>query len=820
MAVQPQTPYKEYDANGVAKSFNLEFDCENKDHLIVTIDGVEPPSETWSLDPLAKNVTFTNAPDAGKKITLKRNTPYSRNTSYQSYDNSFRPGPVNKDFDRVWLKIQELGVADWILHNRIDALKAYVDQQDSELQQNIDNLKIYVDDKDDELRAYLLAEIQKQGVALDQLDEYYNYLMQRLAQIAVDKGWDASFVVDGNTTQKEINRFVARPFESEKVYGINEYVRLANGQFVYSDVMGNTNNPNINMTGWVNPIVEASTFSNYDIAEAELTKVYLARKPITMVLRTDGTDETVKIKAYLAKAKELARPLELPPGLITFTQTLEIDFKAIIRGQGRETAILQFKNTIPNAPAILLKRGSTKSSFSDFLLRDENANMSTGIRMTDSLSETGSPCWKNAFNYIDISGFSTGLHITSANPLNGATHAHCDGNVFIGCRFGNCRISILNQNCQAVNNQFYGLVINNADSAWLNGQTITDTNFEMLRDEAGGGFNITGLDMIGRGKLYTWLYPTGGSGLFQGSASFKATDVRGELRSTHNGVIIEEGVHGNASAGMQMDISVQDARFITFGQSVDLFRFAGKLKAQFNNVSAVYGTGKLTVRLYPTSGRSANTSGALADVYLVNCGKVYYEKATTSPYGTYDISSTPSVVFDNDHTSSTNASYVIDALGFREMQSGGSIQQLGFGLNFAGGNSGRLIFNNDNTATGAASEAEVKFKLPKYARPVKAFLYKLPVRFADNVGIDVYVVKDNARWVNPASFDIATDATLVATSPITTNQAGYFEYPLVLASNIVGSAFQSGFNTWLEGRMLFKAKGGASFIGWFGIEYI
>ncbi len=187
MAVQPQTPYKEYDANGVTTSFALEFDCEKKDHLIVTIDGVEPPSEAWSLDPVAKNVIFTTAPDAGKKITLKRNTPYVRTTSYQSYDNSFRPGPVNKDLDRLWLKLQELGVADWILSARIDALKNYVDR------------------KDDELKAYLMEEIRKQGVALDQLDEYYNYLMQRLAQIAVDKGWDASFVVDGDKTQKQIN---------------------------------------------------------------------------------------------------------------------------------------------------------------------------------------------------------------------------------------------------------------------------------------------------------------------------------------------------------------------------------------------------------------------------------------------------------------------------------------------------------------------------------------------------------------------------------------------------------------------------------------
>ncbi|MFP3339638.1 hypothetical protein R0J91_16790, partial [Micrococcus sp. SIMBA_131] len=89
------------------------------------------------------------------------------------YDNSFRPAPVNKGFDKIWWKIQELGVADWILSNRINDLRAYVDKQDNVLQDNIDSLKNYVDDKDDELRNYLLNAIQEQGVALDQLEEYY-----------------------------------------------------------------------------------------------------------------------------------------------------------------------------------------------------------------------------------------------------------------------------------------------------------------------------------------------------------------------------------------------------------------------------------------------------------------------------------------------------------------------------------------------------------------------------------------------------------------------------------------------------------------------
>lgn len=185
MAVQEQTPLQEYTANGIAKQFDLEFDCESADHLIVSIDDLEVLHTDWYLSGNA--VAFYTAPANGKQIKIQRNTPFNRIADYQSYNNSFRPPAINKDFDRIWWKLQELGVADWILSNRINALKAYVD------------------DRDDELRAYLMEEIRKQGVALDQLDEYYNYLMQRLAQIAVDKGWDASFVVDGDKNQHQIN---------------------------------------------------------------------------------------------------------------------------------------------------------------------------------------------------------------------------------------------------------------------------------------------------------------------------------------------------------------------------------------------------------------------------------------------------------------------------------------------------------------------------------------------------------------------------------------------------------------------------------------
>ncbi|GEM_PF-5850303 len=113
MAVPEQTPYKEYTANGVTTSFPLEFDCDNQDHLIVTVNDIEPENGQWSL--INGAVVFLIAPANEAKIVIQRNTPLERNTNYQTTNNSFRPQPVNKDFDRIWWKLQEI----WLQINKI-----------------------------------------------------------------------------------------------------------------------------------------------------------------------------------------------------------------------------------------------------------------------------------------------------------------------------------------------------------------------------------------------------------------------------------------------------------------------------------------------------------------------------------------------------------------------------------------------------------------------------------------------------------------------------------------------------------------------------
>jgi hypothetical protein len=105
MTVSNQTPYVEYTANGSTTNFTLTFDCDNADNLIVKVNDVEAIG-TWTLQ--GSTVVFITAPIANSIVSIERDTPLERTSNYQTYDDSFSPKPVNKDFDSIWWKLQEL----------------------------------------------------------------------------------------------------------------------------------------------------------------------------------------------------------------------------------------------------------------------------------------------------------------------------------------------------------------------------------------------------------------------------------------------------------------------------------------------------------------------------------------------------------------------------------------------------------------------------------------------------------------------------------------------------------------------------------------
>ncbi|EOZ5658526.1 phage tail fiber protein, partial [Acinetobacter baumannii] len=134
MAVPEQTPFIEYTANGTTTVYPLTFDCDKSEYLIVSLDGEEAPVGSWSL--AGGSITFNSAPANGVLITIKRNTPFLRTTEYQSYNNSFRPSPVNKDFDLIWWKLQELGVTNWLTDTDIKNLNIYVNSLNEETRED------------------------------------------------------------------------------------------------------------------------------------------------------------------------------------------------------------------------------------------------------------------------------------------------------------------------------------------------------------------------------------------------------------------------------------------------------------------------------------------------------------------------------------------------------------------------------------------------------------------------------------------------------------------------------------------------------------
>lgn len=205
MAVQPQTPYKEYTANGSTNSFTLEFDCDNQDHLIVLVDDIEPVVGAWSL--IGGAVVFGTAPTNGKKITIQRNTPASRSTEYKSSDNSFRPGPINKDFDRIWLRLQELGVADFLLKMYVDeqdkSITEYVDEKDNIIKGDLNKIKVDIAEYLNKLLPFFFCIMRKEitHYTENELVEVIKDIVSKIKTLA-----DKNITTWSGLTQEEKNK--------------------------------------------------------------------------------------------------------------------------------------------------------------------------------------------------------------------------------------------------------------------------------------------------------------------------------------------------------------------------------------------------------------------------------------------------------------------------------------------------------------------------------------------------------------------------------------------------------------------------------------
>ncbi len=363
MSVPVQTPSKEYIANGTTTAFPLEFNCDKAEYLIVTLNGEEAPVGSWAL--ANDTVTFNVAPVNGVVVNLQRNTPFQRTTNYQLYDNSFRPSAVNKDFDLIWWKLQELGYRDqviWLalvkeitdridgdedLQNQINTIDEWLANLQQNVNENTNDIAQLVNDLSKEIADRITGDQILKDMFISMIDEAINdgtinalaithldslealenvtnvwdgrtiyikdlgnYRYNALTTSWVKAYQDADNVKDGIETQKQINDKNIRSFES--IADLLTYTPRKNGQIVYvkstfSNYVYDTTKSLINneitiINGWV---LQQNIPSVVDVYQAGFL--------------LNGSDEAAKVQAVLS----LNLKLKIPAGTIVYSSTFD-----------------------------------------------------------------------------------------------------------------------------------------------------------------------------------------------------------------------------------------------------------------------------------------------------------------------------------------------------------------------------------------------------------------------------------------------------------------------------------------------------------------
>lgn len=513
-----------------------------------------------------------------------------------------------------------------------------------------------------------------------------------------------------------------------------------------------------------------------------------------------------------AKASNTGYTVNLQSKVYKFQNTIDLYYRymSFVGGAVGYTQ-LEFHNTVLDKPFLLLNEESSATSFANITFKDINPGTSIGIKLTDKITAGIFPNWYNQFSYCRWLDFKVGANFTTENPLDGSTHTHLDSTMFLHCKFTNCRTTFLNQNIQAVNLNLFNTDVENSDP----GETYT-----FIRDEAGSSMNIFGGSWIGKGKLFEIYRATSASNIFAGSRySFHGT--RFEARTGHIGTFIDMLKDANSAYNVTISLALDfdKCNFLLFNQTI---RFNRTMRANITVSECNVLTGGFQVYDTPTAGiNSTDGGGSTSCINISKSGGFSFVAETSSVYGTYNKNYSSIVNIQNNMTASSNSVFSTDSLGFYVPNTGiSSYNNLGYRLNVI---NNKIIFNNNYASSGFK---DVKMTIPYNARPLTAICYKHPTSSLWAITYNVYIVKDNSYWVNPAAFDYTTDAILAATLD-TTGKAGYFTAPIQITSTAMGSTLQAGITegvttwTWNEGRMYFRHSGSTSnFGGFVGVEYI
>lgn len=276
MAVPEQTPFIEYTANGTTTVFPLTFDCDKAEYLIVKLNDEVATTGSWSLTD--KSVKFIVAPENGVKVSIQRDTPLERTTDYQLYNNSLQPSAINKDFDAIWRKLQELGYTDSVLLRMI--IQEILDRKegdafllaklaaeelarinaDAYLQSQISTSSLDISKLQQKLAKEIIDRIEGDRDAKQYAKDYTDFMITQVDENMpiFDGVADNIVITENGDTQRDLNKYSKRgainlydpDFAIKHGYDEGHIIVLNDGSRVRSKIDNNPNDPNTNMENW------------------------------------------------------------------------------------------------------------------------------------------------------------------------------------------------------------------------------------------------------------------------------------------------------------------------------------------------------------------------------------------------------------------------------------------------------------------------------------------------------------------------------------------------------------------------------------------
>lgn len=279
MTVPNEVPRNDYVANGGTTKFSVLFDYETISTLKILVNDVEPTVDKYYFDAVDSSFNFYQPPKNGDAIRIYRETPKERDIDYDDNYNSFRPKTLNKDFDRIWRVIQEylsaLDVNNENLEKEIlDRIKADKDMFD------------YIMNQDNSLKQDYISRDEI-------LKRYVDQLIALITDSPSFDGVDAEFVKDeSGETQQQVNYNGGSKWHSRvDGYQENERVVLANGDIVKSTIDGNTNDPNVDMTGWVKTNAASQIFDESGKTQQQINDSTGLKTPYVTPDMFTGSDD-------------------------------------------------------------------------------------------------------------------------------------------------------------------------------------------------------------------------------------------------------------------------------------------------------------------------------------------------------------------------------------------------------------------------------------------------------------------------------------------------------------------------------------------------